>query len=160
MAFSMNSVGHMARSLAERERARDPERARRFDQVPREKLVYWALPRAMTTIGPPVENSGRGTWLAERGSFIEDREPPTYSQRQRYFGDLARFSENRYKGRYHTDHTIPAPYFDETLWRAEDLNVRDDLYFTYLHDRKDEHYQSMGLGLEDELEGGKTTSTS
>jgi hypothetical protein len=100
MAFSMNSVGHMARALAERERAKDPERARRFDVLPREKLVYWALPRAMKTIGPPVQNSNRGTWLAERGSFEEDTEPPTFEQRQRYFGDLARFSENRYKGLY------------------------------------------------------------
>jgi hypothetical protein len=113
----------------------------------------------MKTIGPPVQNSRRGTWLAERGSCIEDREPPTFERRQRYFGDLARFSENRYKGLYHTDHTVPSPYFDEGLWRAEDLEVRDDLYFTYLHDRKDEDYQSMGLGLEDGPEGGTTTAT-
>jgi hypothetical protein len=113
----------------------------------------------MKTIGPPIKNSTRGTWLAERGSFPEDTEPPTFEQRQRYFGELARFSENRYKGRYHTDHTVPAAYFDESLWRADDLAVRDDLYFTYLHDRKDEDYQSMGLGLEDGLTGGATTTT-
>jgi hypothetical protein len=159
MAFSMNSVGHMARTLAESERLRDPERARRCDELPREKLVYWALPQAMRTIGPLVQDSGRGTWLAERGSFVEDREPPTFEQRRRYFGDLARFSENRYKGLYHTDHTIPSAYFDEGLWRAGDLTVRDDLYFNYLHDRTEEDYHSMGLGLEDGLESRDTTTT-
>src|SRR5262249_29187723 len=44
MAFSMNSVGHMARAKVEREIGKDPGRARRAADVPREKLVYWALP--------------------------------------------------------------------------------------------------------------------
>ena len=152
MAFSMNSVGHMARSLAEKQRQRNPEGAARLDDVPREKLVYWALPRAMRTIGPQEAEGSRGTWLAPRGSFKEDKEPPTYEQRQRYFGDLAAFSENRYKGRYHTDHTIPSPYFNEALLKTEELPVRDDLYFTYLHDRADADYQSMGLGIDAALE--------
>jgi hypothetical protein len=148
MAFSMNSVGHMARALAERARGKNAALAQRFDEVPREKLVYWALPRAMKTIGPPHEDSIRGTWLAPHGSFQEDREPPTFEERQRYFAGLASFSPNRYKGLYHTDHTVPAPYFDEGLWRREDLDVRDDLYFTYLHDLDDDDYLSMGLGVE------------
>src|SRR5205823_13856784 len=62
MAFSMNSVGHMARSMAERERARDSERASRFDEASREKLVYWALPRAMRPIAVPRDGSPRATW--------------------------------------------------------------------------------------------------
>jgi hypothetical protein len=148
IAFSMNSVGHMARTLAERERVKDPDRARHFDEVPREKLVYWALPKAMKTIGPPHPGSSRGTWLAPHGSFEEDKEPPNFEQRERYFGDLASFSPNRYQGLYHTDHTVPTPYFDEALWKREDLKVRDDLYFTYLHDLDDQDYQSMGLGVE------------
>ncbi len=148
MAFSMNSVGHMARALAERERGKDPNRARRFDVIPREKLVYWALPKAMKTIGPPREGGSRGTWLIPHGSCDEDKEPPTFEQRQRYFGDLASFSPNRYRGRYHTDHSVPSPYFDEALGRRDDLPVRDDLYFTYLHDLDDPDYLSMGLGVE------------
>jgi hypothetical protein len=144
MAFSMNSVGHMARWRAERALKKDPKRVPA--DVPRERLVYWALPTAMNTIGPPIEGSHRGTWLAERGTFPEDREPPTYAERQRYFGDLAGYSENRYKGRYHTDHTIPTRYFEEGLWELEKIAERDDLYFTYLHSRSDSDYDSMGIG--------------
>jgi hypothetical protein len=43
---------------------------------------------------------------------------------------------------------VPTPYFDEALWKCEDLEVRDDLYFTYLHHLNDPDYLSMGLGLE------------
>jgi hypothetical protein len=144
----MNSVGHMARTQAERAMRRNADMATRCGEMPREKLVYWALPKAMRTIGPPSDGSTRGTWLASRGSFEEDREPPTFEQRRQYFGDLALFSENRYKGRYHTDETIPSVYFDEGLWKLEDIRVRDDLFFTYLHQRADADYQGMGLGEE------------
>jgi hypothetical protein len=146
MAFSMNSVGHMARTQAERAMLRDPSLAKRLADIPRDKLVYWALPKAMKTIGIPTEDSTRGTWLAARGLFEEDKEPPNFEQRRQYFGDLAQFSENRYKGLYHTDHTIPSSYFDEGLWRREDIQERSDLYFTYLHQMTDEAYLSMGLG--------------
>lgn len=122
--------------------------------VPREKLVYWALRMAMKTVGPPQLESKRGTWLAERGRFEEDGEPPTFEQRQSFFEDLAGFSENRYVGLYHTDHTVPSAYFKEELWRREDLPERDDLYFTYLHRPSDDDYLSMGLGSEIENAGG------
>ena len=148
MAFSMNSVGHMARSLAERELHKKPELAIRCAEVPRNKLVYWALRIAMKTIGPPEPGGTRGTWLVKRGTFPEDIEPPTYEERTRYFEDLAQFSENRYKGLYHTDITIPSEYFDEGLWRLDEIGERDNLYFTYLHSPADEDYVSMGLGAE------------
>jgi hypothetical protein len=154
IAFSMNSVGHMARARVEQELDRNPKLLDRYAEVPREKLVYWALRTAMKTVGPPEEGNGRGTWLVERGSFPEDAEPPGYEERRRYFDDLAAFSENRYRGLYHTDETIPSAYFDEGLWRREDLAVRDDLYFTYLHCRDDEDYLSMGLGSELERAAG------
>jgi hypothetical protein len=156
MAFSMNSVGHMARIHAERAMRRDPKLAKSLADVPRERLVFWALPKAMKTIGIPTQGSTRGTWLAERGSFPEDKEPPTFDARQRVFGDLAHFSENRYKGLYHTDETIPSTYFDPDLWRHEDLVERDDLYFNYLHLQTEEDYLSMGIGIEVEgTEGGR-----
>lgn len=148
MAYSMNSVGHMARTLAERNIERDPDLKRRSADVPREKLAFWALPKAMKTIGIPIPDGSRGTWLVERGSFPEDKEPPTFEMRQRVFGELARFSENRYKGLYHTDETIPSPYFDASLWRREDIVERGDLYFNYLHLQTEEDYRSMGIGLE------------
>ncbi len=146
MAFSMNSVGHMARTKAEAMLGRDPRLAGDCRDVPRERLTYWALPTAMKTIGPPLEGSTRGTWLAERGQFPEDREPPTFDQRHRVFGSLARFSENRYLGRYHTDETIPSVYFDESITDLADARLRDDLFFTYLHSHGDPDYTSMGIG--------------
>jgi hypothetical protein len=121
MAFSMNSVGHMARSRAESEIRRNPTMARQCAAVPREKLVYFALPTAMKTIGPPRAGGTRATWLADRGTFAEDKEPPTFEVRRRYFGELARYSENGYHGRYHTDHTIPSAYFNEALWKLEEI---------------------------------------
>jgi hypothetical protein len=152
MAFSMNSVGHMARTIAERALLRNP--GLQPGNVPREKLVYWALPKAMRTIGLQQPGSRRGTWLAKRGRFEEDREPPTFEQRQRIFGELAQLSENRYLGKYHTDETIPSGYFDEALWKEEDLKVRDDLAFTYLHKRSDPDYDAMGTGQIIEVTGG------
>jgi len=144
MAFSMNSVGHMARTQVER---KSLGTASQNLGVARQKLVYWALRKAMETISPPVAENRRGTWLVDRGTFAEDKEPPPFEERVKLFGQLARFSENRYHGLYHTDHTLPSYYFNEGLWRREDLPVRDDLYFTYLHSLTDEAYESMGIGL-------------
>ncbi len=152
----MNSVGHMARTKVERELTKNPAHAARLAGIARDKLVYWALPTAMKTIGPPMDGS-RGTWLAPHGTFDEDKEPPTFEPRPRYFGDLAQFSEKRYKGRYHTDHTIPSTYFDESLWRAEELPERDDLYFNYLHKLGDIDYQEVAVGLELGVTHGSAT---
>lgn len=156
MAYSMNSVGHMARTHAERAMQRDPKLAARLAAFPRERLVYWALPKAMRTIDIPRQGSTRGTWLIERGGCPEDTEPPTYEGRQRVFGELAQFSENRYRGLYHTDETIPLPYFDPDLWRREDLVERDDLFFNYLHLQSEEDYLTMAIGMEiEEAQGGR-----
>lgn len=154
MAYSMNSVGHMARTRAETMVGRNSGLAEACRDVPRERLTYWALPTAMRTIGAPAEGSTRGTWLAGRGQFDEDREPPTYDQRHRAFGpDLAGFSENRYLGRYHTDETIPSAYFDLSITDANGATLREDLYFTYLHSPGDRDYTTMGIGtLVQELE--------
>ncbi len=146
MAFSMNSVGHMARTKAEAMIRRNPDLAAGCLEVPRERLTYWALPTAMKTIGPPIEGSTRGTWLAERGQFPEDSEPPTYEQRQRVFGALAGFSENRYLGCYHTDETIPSIYFDPSITKLAEATPKDNLYFTYLHSPGDPDYTRMGIG--------------
>src|SRR6202030_3105947 len=107
-----------------------------------------AVPPAIKTIGPPVDASTRGTWLAKRGRFVEDCDPPTYDQRHRAIGDLAAYSENRYLGRYHTDETIPSPYFDITITNLSAAQLREDLTFTYLHSpiRDEEGYAKMGIG--------------
>ncbi len=146
VAYSMNSVGHMARHRAEEMIRRDATLAAQVAEVPRDRLVYWALPTAMRTIGVPHPDSTRGTWLAERGQFPEDSDPPTYEVRQRVFGELAGYSENRYYGAYHTDQTIPSSYFDGGITTLAAAGRRDDLVFTYLHSPRDEDHLSMGVG--------------
>jgi hypothetical protein len=146
MAFSMNSVGHMARCKVEGMMAKGAVLPELFAEFPRERLVNFALFTAMRTIGPPVEGASRGTWLAAHGTFEEDRAPPPYDERTRHFREMAAYSENRYMGLYHTDESIPTHFFRDDLWRREDLVVRDDLYFTYLHSKNDGDYLSMGLG--------------
>jgi len=148
MAYSMNSVGHMARRHVEQKLRNSSQRAAQLQDAAREKLVYWALRKAMETIGVRVAGSGRGTWLMERGKCREDKDPPAFEARQTLFGEFASYSENRYFGLYHTDHTIPSPYFDERLWRREELPIRDDLFFTYLHSLSDEDYLGTGIGRE------------
>ena len=113
---------------------------------PRERLVYWALPTAMKTIGPNPQDGLRGTWLVEHGSFGQDTEPPTFEMRQRWFKELAEYSHHGYHGRYHTDVTIPSDYFKEWLWKLEEIGQRDDLLFTYLHSLSDADYEVMGIG--------------
>ncbi|NOT00667.1 MAG: hypothetical protein HOP29_08570 [Phycisphaerales bacterium] len=148
IAFSMNSVGHMARNRVEVASRRKPELAARCAALPREKLAYWALPTAMNTIGAPVQGGTRGTWLAKRGEFPEDRDTPWFETARAELRMLAEYSENRYKGLYHTDHTIPTVYFNEALTSREHVSERDDLFFTYLHSASDEAFESMGLGIE------------
>jgi hypothetical protein len=145
IAFSMNSVGHMARFKAEEMLRRNPALAEELRDVPRDRLAYWALPTAMRTIGPPCEGSLRGTWLGHRGRFPEDQEKPSFEVRERVFGKLVQYSENRYLGAYHTDQTIPSAYFDT---RIRDLPSagEQELLFTYLHSPRDEDYLTMGTG--------------
>jgi hypothetical protein len=161
IAYSMNSVGHMARHLAEVKVRRSVTLAEQLAEVPRERLVYWALPTAMRTIGIPQPGSTRGTWLGERGHFPEDRELPPYEIRERVFRDLVGYSENRYHGKYHTDETIPSPYFDTSITTLAMAQERADLVFTYLHSPKDDDYLTMGIGalaqaIEEEEEARNT----
>lgn len=146
VALSMNSVGHMARVRAEQVLARSG--GKMLAEGARERLVYWALPTAMRTIGPNAPDGPRGTWLVEHGRFAQDIEPPTFEMRERWFRELAGYSHNGYHGRYHTDFTVPTDYFKEGLWKLEEIGHRDDLAFTYLHSLSDEDYEAMGIGQE------------
>jgi hypothetical protein len=147
IAYSMNSVGHMARQRAEEMLRKNTGLATQLADVPKDRLVHWALRFAMLTISPPREGSTRGTWLAERGQFEEDRELPPYDVRERMFRELVGYSENRYLGAYHTDQTIPSAYFDTSITNLADVKPRDDLFFTYLHNPQDEAYLTMGAGI-------------
>lgn len=147
LAFSMNSVGHMARSLVEDEIRKQGPASSSFARLPEEKLTYWALLFAMKTIGAPREGSTRGTWLVKHGTCPEDVKSSPIDRGQ-CLGKLSDFSENRYAGLYHTDQTIPSDYFDETISGRDSVPPRDDLFFTYLHSLDDEAYKSMAIGTE------------
>jgi hypothetical protein len=160
IAFSMNSIGHMARFKAEEMLRRNPTLVEELKDVPRERLVYWALPTAMRTIGPPLVGSARGTWLGQRGRFAEDKDPPSYEVRERVFRDLVTYSENRYLGAYHTDQTIPSAYFDPKIGDFASAGEQE-LLFTYLHSPQDEDYLTMAIGtltraIEEEEEARQT----
>jgi hypothetical protein len=147
IAYSMNSVGHMARHKVEEKLPEDVALAAKIKDIPRERLVGWALPTAMRSIGQPAIRNPQGTWLVERGQFPEDTDPPTEPVRRAVVGNLAGHSEDRYHGRYHTDETIPSPYFDPGITTLEQAVLRDDLYFTSLHSLADPDYPAMGVGI-------------
>jgi hypothetical protein len=146
IAFSMNSVGHMARKLAEDAVALDPPLARRAADLSREQLERWALPLAMRTIHTASRGRIPGTWLLERDPGAAG--PPEVEERRRAaLAGISTYNEDVYKGKYHTDQTIPAEYFDPAPDRPAGLSDHD-LYFTYLHRPADQDFESMGLGEE------------
>lgn len=147
IAYSMNSVGHMARHKVEEKLREDAALAEKLKDIPRHTLVGWALPNAMRSIGRPGSRNPQGTWLVKRGWFPEDTDPPNEEVRKAVVGVLADYSENGYHGRYHTDETIPSPYFDTSITTLEQATLRDNLYFTYLHSLADPDYPAMGVGL-------------
>jgi hypothetical protein len=146
VAFSMNSVGHMARKLAEDAIRANPNLAERAAQMPAEQLEQWALPLAMRTIATASRGRIPGTWLLPRRGGPTGS-PEGAARRLAALGSLATYDEDEYGGRYHTDQTIPAEYFDPSPPRP--AGPKDHgLYFTYLHRTSDPDYESMGLGVE------------
>jgi hypothetical protein len=146
LAFSMNSVGHMARKLAEAAARARPDLAERIARLAVEQLEAWALPLAMRTIDTASRGRIPGTWLVERSSETLGS-PEQEARRQEVLKILVEYDEDRYRGQYHTDETIPAGYFAPSADRPAGL-VDRDLYFTYLHRTSDPDYESMGLGQE------------
>lgn len=135
VAFSMNSVGHMACVRRLGKPMRDDEQ---------EEGLYWALIHAMqlingTTSGP----SGRNTWLHPVADV-----PPTHPAPC----DLPRLLRDKnsceYAGLYHTDESIPSSYFTPSRQRPAGYEDAPSLDLTYLHlDSPDNpDYYRMGLG--------------
>jgi hypothetical protein len=137
MAFSINSIGHMA--------------ALRTQLGPREiheSLTQWALPRAMRTIKTASRRGMlRCTWLRLRSaddseSHVDFIDP---TRRVTLLGSVARFSACSYEGVYHTDYTLPASYFEEVLQPERTFS----LSFSYLHAPSDADFHTIGLGVLD-----------
>ena len=145
VAFSMNSVGHMARKLAEVEIIKKPELATLCKDVPREQLARFALRFAMQTIMGASKGPKPGTRLLQREEAT-DTPALAENDRVRILGhDLERYNENEYAGWYHTDESIPREFFDPTPEHPVSV-IEKRLAFTYLHSEKDPDFLSMGLG--------------
>lgn len=136
IAFSVNSVGHMAKSamigkvMLELDRTLDVDgedwTASKVDSLGK------ALELAMLTINKAADAvSGKATWLLPLPGRLADLPvqkcpielPPPLVARN--------FCE--YEGYYHTDFTIPSEYFLPDVERPLDLSPRT-LDFTYLFD--------------------------
>jgi hypothetical protein len=138
IALSMNSVGHMTHAAAKWPPAEVEGAAPMKPETLGESLRF-----AMQTIALAHNAcSGVATWLLDRPAdevcpHADDSWPANIKGRSR----------RDYKGWYHTDHTIPGPYFglDQARPGAVDQH---DLDFTYLWDDSDDNldHQTMGVG--------------
>jgi len=143
VGLSMNSVGHMARRLAEEAIKRNSSLAAELASVQRDKLVTWALPVAMRTILTASGGAHPGTRLKDRGD-VPLPEGMTEEDRNRALHSLCPFNEDEYFGWYDTDATILPEYFEPQHERSRKTELT--LPFTYLHRNSDADYMSMGFG--------------
>ncbi len=137
IAFSMNSVGHLAcvRRLAKG--AAETEQRHGLDAA---LLVAMQLINGTT---PGV--SGKNTWLHE----VSVRPEPASVQCPVTLPKaLAGKNRCEYGGLYHTDQTLPSAYFVAAERRPEGPPI-ENLDLTYLHNDSPDNaeYRTMGLGV-------------
>ena len=136
MAFSMNSVGHMA---CMRRLGRD------MSDDDQSQGLHWALRTAMQLLDATKPGvSGRNTWLHDR----EARPEPDIVCPDDLGEALAAKNRCEYGGLYHTDQTLPSAYFTTSEVRS-DVPTFDNLDLTYLHHDSPDNpdYVSMGAGI-------------
>jgi hypothetical protein len=144
IGFSMNSVGHMVRSMVENALAADSDLREQAAALTRDKLIQFALPMAMRTILFAQEKSRiPGTRLRKRNaaarSSIDDQE----LNRAAAMKGVTEWDETLYEGWYHTDHSVRTDFFDP---EAERRSSPWNLDFTYLHAESELDYKAMSLG--------------
>lgn len=149
MAFSMNSVAHMAKAglLANAAAAAERESGERFATRKVESLEK-ALEFAMRTIrNASNAPSGRATELHSRAEHEGKHAVATCPVALP--SELADRDYCRYRGYYHTDHTIPSVYFTPEVERPASVPFFDDLDFTYLYlnDVDNPAYETMAAGV-------------
>lgn len=131
LAFSVNSVGHMAKACGIAKIMNEMNnmleiKSEPFTESPIDSLGQ-ALEFAMRTIDKASDSvSGKATELisAKDSHSCPIKLPP----------NLTGKDCSIYKGYYHTDVTIPNQYFNANIERPIDCNVHM-LDFTYLHDK-------------------------
>jgi hypothetical protein len=147
IAFSVNSVAHMARSETGRIAIEqlmqslshnvDPDKA---EKVPATKAD--ALSLAMRTIlkahaGP----DGVATRLVPPGSDYAGHPFPMPSA-------LSQFRADYYEGYYHTDHSIPKSYFESAVRRPADITAQPlDLTYIWLNSVENPAHRTMWEGV-------------
>jgi hypothetical protein len=143
LGFSMNSVGHMVRTLVETAIRQSPLLRERTASLTREKLIQFALPQAMRTILAAQQHPLAGTCLKPRS--IVDDETEIELQQSVAMKGVREWDVNGYEGWYHTDYTIRSEFFDADSRRPDD---RWQLDFSYLHAKTELDYMAMSLGQE------------
>jgi hypothetical protein len=153
IAFSMNSVGHMAKSGARHDVIVELEKAAGVPLANRGKLkidsLRAALQYAMMTIDNAQEAvSGKATWLIDLSDneckhLAKENPLSAISSVPEY---LLRKDFRKYSGWYHTDVTIPSLYFRPDVERSKEIPALD-LYFSYLFDKSEMSYRTMGEGV-------------
>lgn len=135
IAFSMNSVGHMA--LCQRV-------VKPYEED--STGLLWALKVAMLLIDSTTPGvSGRNTQLLDLAAVSASLPCP--------FEQVPSKLEGKnyciYEGQYHTDITVPSEYFTPDVTRPEALREYKDLDLTYLHHESPENpdYYKMGIGI-------------
>ena len=157
MAFSMNSVGHMAKAGAINQAMRGlgqdiGEEAEDWDITHVESLEK-ALILAMRTIRLASEGDRPGTHLHRSSDRRPSLDCPVTLPK-----DLGHANHCDYFGYYHTDHTLPSAYFTDAIDRPGQSPVFEDLDFTYLFDRSLDDFMTMadGLRIRTDAEDGST----
>jgi hypothetical protein len=146
LAFSMNSVGHMVRTLVERALELNVDLRKRAAELTREKLIQFALPMAMRTILFAQENSNHpGTKLRPRAAGAAHSVDQRELERSAAMKGVLQWDETTYAGLYHTDHSLRSEFFQEDSKRR---SAPWELDFTYLHARTELDYQAISIGEE------------
>jgi hypothetical protein len=144
LAFSTNSVGHLAKSGILNGAQGDFWKCLGVDfeigKTPVDSLPK-ALHLAMQTIHLASDGlSGKATELVERNIHT----PPAPIELKSY---LAGKEHRFYRGYYHTDHTLPSPYFETTAERPADIGQFDlDLSYLFDNSLSNPDHITMGTG--------------
>lgn len=145
IALSMNSVGHMAKAGAMNKAMKAVDS---MLEVEREDwgndtvaTLEKALTLAMRTIRVASDGARPGTRL-----FSQAEKLPALACPYTLAPDIRESNYCEYFGAYHTDWTIPTPYFRDDFERPGDVPTFDDLDFSYLFDKSLAEYIPLAKG--------------
>lgn len=149
MAFSVNSVGHLAKTAAvaleiEDESEQQPNIHPKTAAATRIDSLGRALEFAMRTIGMASDGaSGRATELWP----LSDTDGHSVRCPVELPSNLAGKDFRQYRSYYHTDFTLPSEYFLSDIQRPQHCSARS-MDLTYLHhaDLSNPDYLTMGVG--------------